>query len=182
MFLFILTIFAGSGDGHPWWNYPGLEVWKFLNLTIFILAGLYLHRRFGRPIKEGLRTRRESIKRELQQAQEELEQAKAKLAEVETRFATLNEELGNLRQRTEAEAEAERVRLSVATDQEIMRIREQTRREIESAGKTARHELRKFAAQESVRLAEEILSAEIKPDDDARLTNLGISELGRRAV
>ena len=41
----------------------------------------------------------------------------------------------------------------------------QAAREIESAGKAARHELRKFAAEESVRLAEEILEKEIRPED-----------------
>jgi F0F1-type ATP synthase membrane subunit b/b' len=58
-------------------------------------------------------------------------------------------------------------------------MREQSRREIESAGKAARLELRKFAAQESVRLAEEILKREMGPEDDARLTRLNVNELGR---
>jgi F0F1-type ATP synthase membrane subunit b/b' len=58
-------------------------------------------------------------------------------------------------------------------------VRDQDKREIESAGKVARHELRRFAAEESVRLAEEILEREIRPEDDARLTSLTVNELGR---
>ena len=73
----------------------------------------------------------------------------------------------------------ERKHLQSMTDEEITKIREQAKREIESAGKAARHELRKFAAMESVRLAEEILKREMTAADDARLTTLNMQELGR---
>ena len=34
----------------PWWfNYPGLELWKFLNLAIFVAVMIYILRR---PISE----------------------------------------------------------------------------------------------------------------------------------
>ena len=40
----------------PWWDYPGLEVWKFFNLGLFILGLLYFIKRplgdaFGRDRK-----------------------------------------------------------------------------------------------------------------------------------
>jgi F-type H+-transporting ATPase subunit b len=176
--LFILFEFSDAGV-YPWWNYPGLELWKFVNLAIFIACGLYLHRRFGRPIREALRARSEGIKRELQRAREERDQALAKLAEVEARFEKLDAEVAAVREKAKAEADAEKERLRAATENEIAKMREQATREIESAGKTARHELRKFAAEESVRLAEEILEKEIRPEDDARLTSLTVNELGR---
>jgi F0F1-type ATP synthase membrane subunit b/b' len=163
-----------------WWDYPGLELWKFFNLFVFILLGVYLHRRFGRPIREALRSRGEAIKRELARAREERELALAKLAEVEARFANLDAEVARVKEKASAEAEAESQRISSATEEEIAKIREQAKREIESAGKAARHELRRFAAQESVRLAEAILEREIGPDDDARLSSLNVQQLGRR--
>lgn len=161
-----------------WFNYPGLEAWKFFNLFVFICAALYLHRRFGRPVREALRARGESIKRELQQAREERDQAVARLAEVEARFADLDAEVAKVKEKTAAEAAAEQQRLSAATEEEIAKLREQAKREIESAGKAARHELRRFAADESVRLAEGILAKEIRPDDDVRLTSQAVQELG----
>ena len=164
---------------YPWWNYPGLELWKFVNLAIFIACGLYLHRRFGRPIREALRARSEGIKRELQRAREERDQALAKLAEIEARFEKLEAEVTAVKEKAKAEAEAEKARLTAATESEITKLREQATREIESAGKAARHELRRFAAAESVRIAEEILEKEIRPEDDARLTSLTVNELGR---
>lgn len=180
---FLLTIFnllhwiPDSLDA--WVNYPGLELWKFLNLLIFLICALYLHRRFGRPVREALQARGQRIKHDLARAQQERDQALAKLAEVEARFANLDAEISTIKERAQLEGEAERERIKVATEEEVSRIREQAKREIESAGKAARHELRKFAAAESVRLAEEILRVEISSDDDARLTSKSVRELGR---
>ena len=180
---FLLTIFnlihwiPDSLDA--WVNYPGLELWKFLNLLIFLICALYLHRRFGRPVREALQARGQRIKHDLAKAQEERDQALAKLAEVEARFANLDAEISTLKERAKLEAEAERERIEVATEEEVSRIREQAKREIQSAGKAARHELRRFAATESVRLAEEILRLEIGSDDDARLTSKSVRELRR---
>ncbi len=176
--LIILMELSDAGV-YPWWNYPGLELWKFVNLAIFIACGLYLHRRFGRPIREALRARSEGIKRELQRAREERDQALAKLAEIEARFEKLDAEVAAVKEKAKAEAEAEKARLTAATESEIAKLREQATREIESAGKAARHELRRFAAAESVRIAEEILEKEIRPEDDARLTSVTVNELGR---
>jgi F0F1-type ATP synthase membrane subunit b/b' len=174
-------VFLGLSEAgvYPWWNYPGFELWKFVNLALFIGCALFLHKRFGRPIREALRARSEGIKRELQRAREERDHALVKLAEVEARFEKLDAEVAAVQERARSEADAERARLKAATDSEIVKMREQATREIESAGKTAVHELRRFAAEESVRLAQEILEKEIRPEDDARLTSLTVNELGR---
>ena len=182
VFLAISTIIKFlyfDAEGPAWWNYPGLELWKFVNLLVFIVCALYLHRRFGRPIREALRSRSEGIKRDLLVAREEKDRALAKLAEVETRFKRLDAEVLELKKKARAEADAEKERISSATEAEITKMREQSKREIESAGKAARLELRKYAAQESVRLAEEILEREMGPEDDARLTSLNVEEFGR---
>lgn len=172
--IFYLLALLEATDGAPWWNYPGLELWKFANLLLFVLAALYLIRR---PLREGLRSRSEAIKMELKRAKEERDQALAKLSEVESRFANLDAELSKVKARTAAELDAERERIRATTEDEVARMREQAKREIESAGKTARHGLRRFAAQESIRMAEDILKKEIGPEEHARLTNRSIEEL-----
>ena len=180
LLLTILSLLHWIPDSlDPWLNYPGLELWKFVNLLIFVICALLLHRRFGRPVREALRSRGERIKHELARAQDERNQALAKLAEVEARFADLDAEVAAIKERAKVEGKVERERIQLATEEEIARIREQAKKEIESAGKAARHELRRFAATESVRLAEEILKTEIGPADDARLTSQSVRELGR---
>lgn len=177
MYLF-LALIAESGDV-PWWRYPGLELWKFVNLAVFIGVAIYLHRRFGRPLGEALRARRERIKRELQKAQEEKEIALRKLAEVETRIKALDSEVQAIREQAKAEAEAERERIKAATEAEMTKLRQQAQREIESAAKAARQDLRQYAAAESARLAEQAIRSEIRTEDDKRITATSVEQLGR---
>jgi len=183
VFLCISTSYQLLGiavDGsNSWWNYPGLELWKFANLLAFIAAAFYLHHRFGNPIREALRSRGEAIKRDLIKARQERDEALAKLAEVESRFAGLDAEVAKVKERAKREAEKEKQRIGAITEEEIRKAREQAIREIEIAGKAVRQELRKFAAEKSVHLAEAILDREIGVEDDVRLTKLNVEELGR---
>ena len=159
-------------------DYPGAEVWKFVNLFIFIAFGIYLLRR---PLADALRSRREGIKRDLLIARKERDEAHAQLAEVQARLEGLDAEVSAIRDRSRAEAAAEAERMRSATEAEIAKLREQAQREIESASKAARHELRRFAAEQSVRIAEAVVRREIRPEDDARLIDISVRELGRRA-
>lgn len=167
-----------SGDG-AWWNYPGFELWRFVNLAIFIAAAFYLDRRFGRPLREALRSRREGIKRELKIAQAERDKAMAKLAEVEARLTRLDEEVLLIRQQATAEAEAERGRVERSTEIEMAKLRQQARGEIESTGKVARQQLREFAAEMSLKIAERHIRKDLRVEDDNRLITLNVEQIGR---
>lgn len=175
--LFIAFIGEGESSGRPWWDYPGLELWKFFNLFLFVAVMVYL---LKRPLSDAFRSRREGIRSELAKAREERDQALAKLAEVQARLDRLNSDVAGIREHSQSEAKAERERILRETEQEILKLQEQSQREILSAGKVAKHELRRFAAQQSVRLAEEIVRREIRSDDDARLIELNVDQLGRR--
>lgn len=173
-FLFLLT--EGEAQTFPWWDYPGLEVWKFVNLLLFAALMLYI---LKRPLSNALQARRETIKGELLTAQRERDEALVKLAEVQARLERLDSEVASIQQHSKSEAEAERERIARETEAEIQKLREQAQREIVGAGKVAKHELRRYAAQQSVQLAEELIRRDIRPDDDARLMNLNVEQLGR---
>jgi ATP synthase F0 subunit b len=173
-FITFLITLAEPGET-TWWNYPGFEAWKFFNLFLFVLVLVFILRR---PIGDALRTRREGIRNELMRAQEERNAALAKLEEVEARLARLDEEVAQVRAQAQREAEEERERIRRSAEEEAQKLREQAQREIESAGKAARQELRQYAAEQSVRLAEEMIRRDIRPEDDARLVNLNVEGLG----
>jgi F-type H+-transporting ATPase subunit b len=176
--LFALNVFsfiAETAEAAPWWNKPGLEFWKFVNLFIFVGALVYILRH---PISEAMRARREGIRRDLMRAQEERNAALAKLEEVEARLARLDTEVGSVKEQAEREAVDERERIARATEEEAQKLRDQARREIESAGKAARQELRQYTAEQSVRLAEEVIRREMRPEDDARILSRQVEELG----
>jgi F-type H+-transporting ATPase subunit b len=178
MFIALINGLFALAEGEssaPWWNIPSFEVWRWLNLLIFVGVFIYLLRR---PVSQAMRARREGIRRDLMRAQEERNAAVAKLEEVEARLARLDAEVASVREQSEREAAEERERIRQSTEEETRKLREQAQREIESAGKAARQELREFAAEQSVRLAEEMIRRDIKPEDDARLVSLRVEELG----
>lgn len=184
MFLsFIITYFFfgfAAANETRWWDYPGFELWKFVNLAIFVLALVFILTRKAK-LGEIFKARRESIKRELAKAQEERDAALQKLKEVEERLAQLATEVASIREQSVREAEEERKRIAQSTEVEIAKLSEQAARDIETAGKAARKELRRYTAEQSVRLAEEIVRREMKPEDDARLIASNIEELGGAA-
>ena len=160
-----------------WWDYPGLELWKFVNLALFAGGLIYV---LTKKVKlgEAFKTRRETIKQELAKAQQERDAALTKLKEVEDRLARLDGEVSKITQQSKREAAEERERIAKSTEVEIAKLGEQAKREIESAGKAAKHELRHYAAATSVRLAEEMIRREMRPEDDARLLQRNVQELG----
>lgn len=148
---------------------------KLVNLLLFVGLMFYFLRR---PIIGAFRGRQESIRGELMHAEEERAAAEARLREVEGRLARLDAEVEAIRANAQKEAAEERARVERATEAEMRKIREQARREIESAAKAARAELRTFTAEQSVKLAEEMIRRDIRPEDDAHLAREYVEELG----
>jgi F-type H+-transporting ATPase subunit b len=174
-----LLAFAGAEETH-WWDYPGFELWKFVNLAVFVLALVYVMRKiFGVP--EAFRSRKETIRQELARAQQERDAALAKLKEVEERLGRIDSEVAAIKEHAVREAAEERDRIARSTENEIARLSNQAGREIELAGKAAKKELRRYTAEQSARMAEEIVRREMKPEDDARLIANNIEELGGAA-
>ena len=173
MFLSFILAF----ENPRWWDYPGFELWKFFNLAIFVtVLVVALRKFFGVP--EMFRNRKESIRAELEKARTERDAALAKLKEVEERLASLDSQVATIKERSMTEAREERERIARSTQDEIAKLTAQAQREIENAGAIAKTDLRRFTAEQSVRLAEEMIKREMRPDDDARLFKRGIDEMG----
>jgi len=166
-------------DWQDWFNYPGLEIWKFLNLAIFVAVAIYILRR---PISEALGTRREAIKQELLQAHEQKARAVAKLAEADSLLSRLDADVRAIQEHAHQEAESERQRVAAATTSELEKLKQQAAREIETADKVARKALREFFAKRSVELARETVRSRMRPEDDRHLIEESIGELRRARV
>ena len=165
--------------GESWFNYPGLELWKFLNLALFLAAAIYILRK---KINEALLARRDAIQAELLAAQTEREQALARVAEADDLLTRLDEHVGAIHKQATQEAEAERKRLAEATALEKAKLNQQAQREVESANKLARKELRQFLAKRSVELARESVRSQMRPEDDTLLIKESIGDLRRTTV
>lgn len=159
-----------------WFNYPGLELWKFLNLAIFTAAGIYVLRR---PISQALSTRRESIRQELVAAQNERERALAQIAEADAMLSRVDNDVRAIHEQSRKEAESERQRLAASTEREVEKLKQQAKREMETADKLARKELRQYLAKRSVELARASVRSQMRPEDDTLLIKENIGDLRR---
>ena len=162
-----------------WFNYPGLELWKFLNLAIFTAAGIFILRK---PISQALQSRRDAIKQELVTAQQERERALAQVADVDSRLSRLHEDVRTVHKQADEEAKSERERLAAGTEREMEKLKQQSQREIDSAGKLARKELRQFLAQRSIELARDSVRSQMRAEDDTALIKENIGDLRRTTV
>jgi len=92
-----------------WANYPGLELWKFFNLFVFIAVMAYLLRR---KISEALAGRRDAIKQELVDALQKREAAQAKVADADSLLKRVDADVRVIHDQSSKEASSERERLS----------------------------------------------------------------------
>jgi F-type H+-transporting ATPase subunit b len=158
-----------------WFNYPGFEIWKFINLGLFIALMVYLVRK---PLSEAFKAKRDSIRAELIRAEEEKQAALSKLASAEAKLAQIEPEKETLISNARQEAEEEKKRLADHTRIEIERLRQQTDAELARLSNQSRAELRLFSAEESIRIAKEKLRAQIDGKIDAQLVKASIAEIG----
>jgi F-type H+-transporting ATPase subunit b len=141
-------------------------IWAWANFAI--LAGVlgYLIAKYGGP---WFTARSTAIRRGIAEAEEIRRNAEAKAAEVDRKLARLQTEIEALRTAAHGEqaAEAERIRQQNAAD--LARLREHAASEIVAAGKAARLELKRYAAQLAVDLAEQKIRRQMTPDVQAVL-------------
>ena len=187
MFFFLSTVVLLSATGEhassggftefydKYLNYPGFELWKFINLGLFIAVLVYLVRT---PVTEAFKARREAIRAELIKAEQDKQAALADLTATEAKLAGIPNERSAILARAKEEAEAEKQNIARQTEIDLVKLREQADSELNRLAQQNRVELRRFSAEESVRLAEEKLRRKINVDNDAALVKSSIEAIG----
>lgn len=149
---------------------------KLINFAIFVIGiGFVLYK----PVTQGLQARTQAIQDDLQKANREMEAAQAKIKQLESRLGNLDQEIADIRTQAEHDAKAERERIVQTAKEDAERLRAMARLEIEGAYKAARTQLKAFAAQQAVELAENLIRKEIKDDDRDRLVTRYVEHLDR---
>ncbi len=188
MFLFILNFLLmfseaaanGSGDGfaafwEKYMNIPGFEIWKFVNLFIFVAAIAYIAKK---PLTQKFKERREEIRADLIREEQEKNDALEQLKDAEAKLAGLQDEKNEIMAHAKAEVDVEKTRLLEQAASEVEKLMAQTHGEIIRLGQVTRNELKRFSAEESIRLAEEKLRAQIDDSKDEALVKAGIQAIG----
>ena len=71
---------------NEYFNIPGFEAWKFLNLAIFVVILVYL---LKKPLGAAFKAKRDAIRAELIRAEEEKQASLVKLTAAEAKLAAM---------------------------------------------------------------------------------------------
>jgi F0F1-type ATP synthase membrane subunit b/b' len=139
---------------------------KWANFLI-LAGGLgYLVRKNAGPF---FADRSRKIQEDIREAEAVRQDAERRAAEVDRRLAGLESEIAGLRADSQKEAEAESERMRQLLPLEIAKVRAHAEQEIAAAGKTARAELKQYAAEMAIGLAQQKLKARMTPDTQEAL-------------
>ena len=129
-------------------------VYKLINLSLLVGALAYVLRK---PLADFFAQRSASIQKGLEDGRKALEASQAQLKSVEEKLQHLEEEIAAFKAAAEREMEAERQRWKLAAAEEAEKILQSARAQTEVAVRAAKLELKSFAAEQAVALAEEII-------------------------
>ena len=149
-------------------------IFKIVNFAILVGGLSYILRK---PLANFFAERTTTIRKELGEGRKALKASQARLKSVEEKMEGLEQHIAILKETAEKEEEDGRVRLKEAARRESERIAEAARNEMESATRVAQVELKSFAAQQAIRLAEEILRNRMDKKQLASLVNGFVEEM-----
>jgi F-type H+-transporting ATPase subunit b len=123
------------------------------------------------------RDRTSAIQKALREAQAASAEATARLSAIEARLAKMDSEVSEIRSGAEREAAAEEERIRAAAEEDKQKVVSAAEAEIAAIARSARHDLKSFAAS----LAVDLAARKIKVDDntDHALVNQFVGHLGK---
>lgn len=132
---------------------PVIGYWIGIILDFVILA-LLIYWGLKKSLPKMFRARTASIRQGIDEGRKASEEAARRLSDIEARLARLGDEVSAMRAAAEQEAEAEAGRIKAAVEQEKQHIAAAADAEIAAVTRTARRELKAYAADLAVGLAE----------------------------
>ncbi len=152
--------------------------WLALAVNFVVIAGAIVW--FAKSsLPDMFRTRTTSIKKTMEEARRSSENATRRLSEIEGRLAKLDAEIASLRASADAEAAAEEERIRAAAREDARKIAESAAQEIQAAARLAQRDLKAYAAELAVSLAEKRIRVDAATD--RALVETFAAQLGREA-
>jgi F-type H+-transporting ATPase subunit b len=165
-----------EGGPHEGPKFLGLPawIWKLANMIAFIA---FLTWMVGGPVKRGLASRHEQIRREAEEARERRAKADQMAADIQARLTQLEEEVRLIRERAQVEGEKQKQELIAAAEAEAQKILQGARSEVDNQLKHARHELTEYAGELASERAEQLLREKITDADRQKLFRESLKEV-----
>jgi F-type H+-transporting ATPase subunit b len=143
----------------------------------FVFLALFFWMLLKSKLPQMFRDRTTSIQKALNEAKATSAEASRRLGDIEARLSKLDVEVNDIRTSAEREAGAEEERVRIAAEEDKRKVVDSAEAEIAAIARSARHELKSFAAA----LAVDIASHKIKVDDDTdhALVRQFVNHLGK---
>jgi len=166
-----VALAAEEGDKWGIW----MPLGRLFNLALVVGILVWVARK---PLQNFYANRTQTIREQLAEAQAARKEAEAKLAEIEARMSRLDDDLREIKEQAEKEAQEEYQRLLSVAERDAGKIIERARQEIEGMTRSAQLDLKARVAELSVQLAEEKIRREITDEDRGRLFTSFVTKLG----
>jgi F-type H+-transporting ATPase subunit b len=169
---------ASSKSGESKEKPPGKydEAFTWINFLIIVAAFFYLSRKWLGPY---LQSRGEAIREDMASSKRAIEAADARMAAVEQKLKALDSEIGSLKSSALEEAAGERARIEERAKADGQKIAAAAEQEIAAAAKVARQELKVYAAELAIDLAEKKIQSSISPDSERIIFRSFIDDFGK---
>jgi F-type H+-transporting ATPase subunit b len=168
---------AAHGAEHHEKTYFGIPGWilKIANMVLFIGALAWLA---GGPVKKAFAERTEAIRTAAVEARERREKADRMAGDIQARLAAIEAEVRAIHERAATEGERQKRELMTAAEAESQKMLAAARNEVDNRLKHARTELTEFAGQLASERAEAILREKITEQDQKKLFQESLHEVG----
>ncbi len=171
-----IATFASGEGGHA---ESGVLLKDFLYrcFNFALMVGLLAYF-LNKPIRKGLKERREGIKKTLAEAEAAKQAAEAKYREYSEKLAKATEEIEKITTSIRREGELEREKILIAAKEMAVKIEQEAESKASSMVTNARAELREEAARLAVELAEVMLKKQVSATDQQRLVDEYMQKVG----
>lgn len=173
-FFLILTsrlLLAGEEQEH---GSTGLFIGQVLNFVVLFGGLAYVLRK---PLQDYLRRKSAEIADLLQRSEREKNEARKRLGQTKERLQRLTDEIQKMKEDTRNAALKERERLLREADTEVERLKRLASEEIDSMLQASRRELKAYAIELSVVLAENKIKEKMTPELHRKIIDRAIENL-----
>lgn len=176
-------LYASSGDpqggsqgplGIPstkWWDL----LWRALNFSGLVFILVYF---LTKPVKEGLRGRRQGIMEQFEDLDAKKSEAEQEYKEYEAKLAGMDDELKKMIDTAIAQGETEKERIIAEANRAADDIKRQADMAVQSAVADAQQTLKADIAEQAALMAEEIIKKNLQDTDQNSLVEDYLTKVG----
>lgn len=150
--------------------------WLCVGLNFAVIAAL-IFLGMKKALPAAFRDRSASIQKAIEEARKASDEANRRLGDIESRLARLDQEIAGMGTTAEAEARQEEERIQAAAEEDRKKVVQTAEQEIAAAARSARSQLKAFAAELAVGLAEKKIT--VGASEDRELVRSFAEQLGK---